>query len=115
MGKLLFYHFRVTNSRLQNKKFHFELLIRKMKEQNLDFEIARDVFIELKYYTIQNYLEKNIGMLDFVILHIDLASNRYCFRLRDYLAYALPNDNAWFLKKLLLVDCFVAIKYLVFI
>ena len=26
--QLLFFHFRVTNSRLKNKKFHFELLTR---------------------------------------------------------------------------------------
>ena len=25
MGKLLFYHFRVTNSRVKSKNFHFEL------------------------------------------------------------------------------------------
>ena len=43
---------------LRNKKFYFQLLIRKMEEQNLDFEIARDFFIEMKYYTIQNYLKK---------------------------------------------------------
>ena len=29
-----------------------------MKEQNIDFEIARDFFIEMKYYAIQNYLKK---------------------------------------------------------
>ena len=43
-----------------------------MKEQNLDFEIAQNFFIEMKY-TIQNYLKKNVGMLDFVILDLDLA------------------------------------------
>ena len=43
---------------LQNKKFFFGLLIRKMKEQILDFEVARDFFIKMKYYTIQNYLKK---------------------------------------------------------
>ena len=58
MGKHLFFHFRVPNSMLQNKKFFFELLIRKMKEQILDFEVARDFFIKMKYYTIQNYLKK---------------------------------------------------------
>ena len=29
-----------------------------MKEQNLDFGVAQDFFIEMKYYTIQNYLKK---------------------------------------------------------
>ena len=43
---------------MENKKFYFELLIRKMKEQNLNLEVARDFFIEMKYYTIQNYLKK---------------------------------------------------------
>ena len=57
MGKLLFYHFRVTNSRLKNKKFPFELLTRKMQKLHLDFEIAQDFFIEMNY-TIQNYLKK---------------------------------------------------------
>ena len=27
-----------------------------MEKQYLDFEVARDFFIEMKYYTIQNYL-----------------------------------------------------------
>ena len=45
-----------------------------MKKQNLDFEVARDFFIEMKY-AIQNYLKKKIGMLDFVISDRDLALN----------------------------------------
>ena len=50
-----------------------------MKEQNFDFEVAQDFFIEMKYYNlIQNYLKTNVGMLDLVILDIDLALNRYC-------------------------------------
>ena len=47
MAKLLFYHFRVANRKLKNKKLYFELQIQKMKEQNLDFEVARDFFIEM--------------------------------------------------------------------
>ena len=35
-----------------------ELLIQKKEKQNLDFEVARDFFIEMKYYAIQNYLKK---------------------------------------------------------
>ena len=52
-----------------------------MKKQNLYFKVARDFFIETKYYAIQNYLKKNIGMLDFVILDLDIALNikSYCF------------------------------------
>ena len=40
-----------------------------MKEQNLDFEVARDFFIEMKYY----------DMLDFVIPDIDLALNSIAY------------------------------------
>ena len=49
-----------------------------MKEQNLDFKVARDFFIEMKYYRVQNYLKKNVGILDFLILDKGLALNRYC-------------------------------------
>ena len=42
-----------------------------MEEQSLDLKVAQDFFIEMKYCTIQNYLKKNVGMLDFVILDID--------------------------------------------
>ena len=48
-----------------------------MKKQNLDFEVARDFSIEMKYYTIRNFFKK-LGMLNFVILDIDRALNRYC-------------------------------------
>ena len=60
IGKFLFLHFRVTNLKLKYKKFYFELLIRKMKKQNLDLEVTPNFFIEMKYYTIQNYSEKMI-------------------------------------------------------
>ena len=58
MAKFSFFHCRVTNSKLKNEKFYFELLIRKIKEQNLEFTVFRDLFIEIKYYTIENYLKK---------------------------------------------------------
>ena len=58
------------NSNLENKKCYFELLIRKMKKQNLDFEVAQDIFIELKHYAIgfiihelQNRVTKSIYAL----------------------------------------------------
>ena len=57
MGKILFFHFRITNSKLKNKKIYFELFIRKIKKQNLGFEAAWDFFIEIKY-TIQNDSKK---------------------------------------------------------
>ena len=49
-----------------------------MKERNLDFEVAQDFFTEMKYYTVQDCLKKNLYMLDFVILDIDLPPNSYC-------------------------------------
>ena len=49
-----------------------------MEKQNLDFEVARHFLNEIKYYTIQNYWKKIIGMLGFVILDIGLALNRFC-------------------------------------
>ena len=58
------------NSNLENKKRYFELLIRKMKKQNLDFEVAQDFFIELKHYAmgsiiheLQNRVTKSIYAL----------------------------------------------------
>ena len=61
-----------------------------MKEQNFDFEVAQDFFIEMKYYNlIQNYLKTNVGMLDLVILDIDLALNRYYLWSWDYSTHAL--------------------------
>ena len=42
-----------------------------MKEQYLGFEIAR-------YFFIIRVIWKNVGMLDFVILDVDLVLNRYC-------------------------------------
>ena len=65
-----------------------------MEKQNLDFEVARDSN-EMLYHS--ELSEKNVGMLDFVILGIDLALSRYC------------------LLKLLLLACFVVSKYVVFI
>ena len=38
MGKLLPFHFRVTNSKLKNIKLHFELIARKIKKKDYDLE-----------------------------------------------------------------------------
>ena len=67
MGKLFFFHFQVTNLKVKNKKFYFESLMPKVKEQNLDFEFTWDFFVELKYYMIENYLKKcrHVGFCDF--------------------------------------------------
>ena len=38
-----------------------------MKKQYLDFKVVWDFFIEMNYYTIQNYFLISVGMLDFAI------------------------------------------------
>ena len=84
-----------------------------MKKQNLDFEIARDMKWKKTYNS--ELFEKNVGMLDFVILDIDLACNRYCLWSWDYSTHALRYAVV-FWKKLLLLDFFfVVMKYTVFI
>ena len=111
MAKLLFYHFRVTNTKLKNKKLYFELLIQKMKEQNLDSKSLEISLLKWKYYSI--LFEKNVGMLDFVILDLGLALNRYCI-IRLLSTYtALCYCVFW--KKLLLLACIVVSKCAVFI
>ena len=76
MGELSFFHFRVPNSKMKKKKIHFELRIQKMKKRSLVHKVPGEFFIEMKYI-IQNYLIRK-GMLDFVILDIDLVLNRCC-------------------------------------
>ena len=77
MVKLLFYHFRVTNSRLKNKRHYFELLVQRIKK-NLEFEVARNFFTEMTYNS--ELFQKNVDVLNLVELDIDLALNRYCLR-----------------------------------
>ena len=43
--------------------------------------------------------EKNAGMFDLIILHIDLALNKYCLRSWDYSAHALRYAIVFFEKK----------------
>ena len=85
-----------------------------MKKQDLlDFEIARDMKWKKTYNS--ELFEKNVGMLDFVILDIDLACNRYCLWSWDYSTH-VPRYAVVFWKKLLLLDFFfVVMKYTVFI
>ena len=68
-----------------------------MKKQNLDFEMVRDFFVEMKYIQFELF-EKNVGMFDFVILAIDLALNRYCLWSWDYSAHALRFAIVFFEK-----------------
>ena len=89
---------------MKNKKFYFELLIRKIKEQNLNFEVGQDFFIEMKY-TIQNYLKKKCRHVGFLV--IDLTLDRYCLWSRDYSKHALRYAFVFFWKKRLLLACFV--------
>ena len=101
--KLLLFFFRVTNSKLRNKRIQFELLSRwldfyyfvlelwtQVKKYQITFEITdwktekvkcwsriiviRDFFIEMIYYTIHNIW--HIGSF-FVIINVDLALKRY--------------------------------------
>ena len=62
-----------------------------MKKQNLDFVVARNFFIEMTYYIIQDYLEKNVGMFNFAILDIDLAITIMKFLKKDKLVLLLVN------------------------
>ena len=45
-----------------------------MKEEDLNFEVIRDFIIEMKYYTIQNYL-KNCMHVDcmFLSCHVGVS------------------------------------------
>ena len=155
MTKLLFYHFWATNSRLENKKFHFELLAWNWKIESssstysligklffFTFEILTrswkvKIFLcvtysknEITKSRFRNRLrflywneilhnlelfEKNVGMLDFVILDINLALNRYCLWSWDYSAHALRYAIVFFEKKLLFIRLFCFIKYVLFI
>ena len=74
-----------------------------MKEKDFDFKVSWYFFIEIKYYTIQVYLKKNVDMSSFVvILDIDLAINTYCLLLWswDYSAHALRYTNQVFEKSI---------------
>ena len=52
MVKLLFFRFRVTNSRLKNEKFHFELLTRWLNPLS-SYEREADTWKKfLKYYSL---------------------------------------------------------------
>ena len=58
MGKLLLFHFRVTNSKLKYKKILPGVINSKKEKQNLDFKVALDFSIEMEYYKIQSSLKK---------------------------------------------------------
>ena len=68
MAKLLFYHFRVTNSRFRNKKFHLELLIRSWKKK-FHFELPTR-FLNL-YFLLSSYnsIFENIKLHFQLIIH----------------------------------------------
>ena len=97
MAKLLFYHFPVTNLKLKNKKFHFELLTQNRKIENFtsSFELDRHTFIfhfqvtnsKLKnkkvYFEllIQNAKEHN---LDFKVAQVFFIEMKY-YKVQNYL------------------------------
>ena len=109
----------VTSSKLKNRKFYFELLTRQVSSSFFTFEIVTRSWkktlhlvtnlknertkswirspLRFLYWNEISYnselFEKNIGMLDFVILDIDLAFKRYCLWSWDYSAHALRDDN----------------------
>ena len=60
-----------------------------MKKQNVDFEDIRDFFLKWNIMQYRIILIKNRAILDFVILDIDPALNRYCLWWRDYSAHKL--------------------------
>ena len=64
MGKLLFLHIRVANSK-------------NSESQILIWKSLKISFLKWKLYNSELF-ERNVGMLDFVILDIDLPSNSYC-------------------------------------
>ena len=59
--------------------------------------------------------EKDVGMQSFVISDIDLAPSRYCLWSWEYPVHALRYSFGVFWNKLLLLACFVVIKYALFI
>ena len=65
------------------------------------------------YYS--ELFEKNVSILNFMILNIDLALSRYCLWSWDYLAHALHYAIVFFEKKLLLLACLAVVKYAAFI
>ena len=69
-----------------------------MREQNLHFEVARDFFIEMKLSNSELF-EKNVHILDFAILDIDLALNRYCLWSCDYSPHVLNHAVVFFGKR----------------
>ena len=71
-----------------------------MKEQNLDFEVARDFFIEMKHYTIQNYL---IFFSKGIVYGHDITQHIHC-------VYAIV-----FFEKAFIISFFIVIKYAEFI
>ena len=84
-------------------------------KQNLDFNIIRDFFIEMKYYTVQNSLQKMYACWT-LILDINLALNRYCLWSWCYSAHAMRHSIVLFFeKKFLLLPCFTFSKYVAFI
>ena len=102
MGKLLFYHlprsWKIKNvtSSYQFKKWKNKILISKS---------LKIFFIEILYNS--ELFEKNAGMLDVVILDIDLAFNRYClWSCHEITQYIHSDMLLCFLKKAFVIRLF---------
>ena len=81
-----------------------------MKKQNLDFEVARNFFIEMKYCTIQNYL-KICGHVAFCEFRCRSCSQKALFMVMRLLSTCTGLCYCVFRKKFLLLACFVVSKY----
>ena len=84
-----------------------------MKKQNLDFKIARNLFIEKKYYTIQIW--KKCRHIKFCDLRNKSCSQDVLFTIMRLLSRCTTLYYCFFWKKLLLLACFAVSKYEVFI
>ena len=112
IGKLLFFHFQVTNSKLKNKKCYFELLVRRMKNQNLDFEVAQNFLIEM-IYTFRITWKKCSHIK--CCYRYSSCSQQILFRVMRLLNTCTALCYCVFWKKFLLLACFAVREYAVFI
>ena len=97
------------------KKLCFELLIRKMKKQNLDFESHSGFLYWNEILYNSELFEKIVGMLDFCDFRYRSCSRQVLFMIMRLpcTCTALYCCVLW--KMLLFINCFVVIKYAVFI
>ena len=106
-----FITFELLTGNWKIKNFTLSYKFKKWKNKILISKSLEISLLKWAYYSI--LFEKNVGMLDFVILDLGLALNRYCI-IRLLSTYtALCYCVFW--KKLLLLACIVVSKCAVFI